>query len=118
MATRKNTKAQPEQNRRLEDTNTDAAAIKALATVADKLAETVAAHQAPKTVALRGGAAVSKVKVKEGAKYNTKAEHNMKWWNHLMTTCKDNGAAVTDLTKEVPAHFIGYCLRRGYLEQA
>jgi len=73
----------------------------------------------PKTVALRGGAAVTRIVIKEGVKYSTKAEHNQNWWNALVKSCKEP-ASVEEVIKreQVPSHFIGYCLRRGYLQAA
>lgn len=81
-----------------------------------------AAPEAPKTVALRGGIAVATVKL-AGKKYATKAPHNLEWWGAITKACADDKAAnVADLVKAakdggagVPAHFIGYCMRRGYL---
>jgi hypothetical protein len=95
------------------------------------LAATLAAAPAPAVaapapvVALRGGAAVARVAIKEGAVYRTKAPHNVAWWATLQSACATAPAPVADLCKQpaqgghgVPAHFVGYCLRRGYLVAA
>lgn len=74
------------------------------------------------TVALRGGQAVALVSLRAGATYKTKAPHNQQWWASITQACGEGKAApVADLVKPapagpgVPAHFVGYCLRRGYL---
>ncbi len=80
-----------------------------------------AAAPAP-VVALRGGPAVATVALKPGAVYRTKAPHNVAWWQAVTAACAAGPAAVAQLTAQpeqggsgVPAHFVGYCLRRGYL---
>ena len=69
----------------------------------------------PQAVALRGGAAVAVVKL-TGKPYKSAAKHNTDWWA-LVTAAQ--GGAVAELVKQgVPAHFIGYTMRRGYLAAA
>lgn len=77
------------------------------------------------TVALRGGAAVATVQVKPGVQYRTKAAHNLVWWQSLVAIASAAPAPVAQVCKPtaeggsgVPAHFVGYCLRRGYLTGA
>lgn len=77
------------------------------------------------TVALRGGAAVATVQVKPGVQYRTKAPHNLVWWQSLVAIASVAPAPVAQVCKPtaeggsgVPAHFVGYCLRRGYLQGA
>lgn len=97
-------------------------APKAEAPVETPKAEQPAAAEQPKVVALRGGLAVATVKL-AGKKYATKAPHNLEWWGSIAKACEgDKAASVADLTKAakdggagVPTHFIGYCIRRGYL---
>lgn len=70
-------------------------------------------------VVLRGQGAVTTVQIKAGAVYRTKAAHNMEWWNKMSATLAAGPAPVGDLAKAgVPGHFVGYCLRRGYLTAA
>lgn len=79
------------------------------------------AKTAPKTIALRGGQAVSQVAL-TGAPYRTGAPHNAQWWDTLCKSLKEGPQPVTTLLlsqaqpQGVPAHFIGYALRRGYLK--
>lgn len=92
-----------------------------------KMAETVvaaapvAAPAAPKTIALRGGQAVSQVAL-TGAVYRTTAPHNQQWWKALSDKLQAGPVAVSgllltpDQPQGVPTHFIGYALRRGYLK--
>lgn len=71
-------------------------------------------------VALRGGAAVARVQVVAGAVYRTKAPHNVAWWATVQAQASAQPAAVAALVAEphsVPTHFVGYCLRRGYLQE-
>ncbi len=76
-----------------------------------------AAAPAP-VVALRGGIAVQAVKLTD-KKYATKAEHNLGWWTTITTQAAQGPASVKSLVEaKVPAHFIGYCVRRGYLGEA
>lgn len=78
---------------------------------------------APATVALRGGAAVAQV-VLTGKPYRTAAPHNQQWWRTITTAAAAGPAAVAALAvspsnpQGVPLHFVGYCLRRGYLAAA
>lgn len=91
------------------------------------MAATVAAAPAPApvkavTVALRGGAAVQAIKL-SGTAYRTGAAHNASWWKTLQEKLADGVQPVAPLIGDgsngtVPAHFIGYALRRGYLQQA
>lgn len=86
------------------------------------------ATQAPATqapaphVALRGGAAVALVQVAPGAVYRTKAPHNVAWWATITANATQAPAPVATLCAQapqghaVPTHFVGYCLRRGYLQ--
>lgn len=79
------------------------------------------------TVALRGGAAVAQVAL-TGKAYRTAAPHNQQWWGVLqkaMVATPANGGNVVPVAPllagpnnpaGVPAHFVGYCLRRGYLQ--
>ena len=79
------------------------------------------APAAPVTIALRGGPAVSQVAL-TGAVYRTTAPHNQQWWLALSAKLKDTtlpvaGLLLNETNKDgVPAHFIGYALRRGYLK--
>lgn len=77
----------------------------------------------PATVALRGGAAVASVKL-AGKVYRTAAPHNQQWWKVLSEagagekTIPVASVAVSPTNPQgVPLHFIGYCLRRGYLTE-
>lgn len=78
---------------------------------------------APATVALRGGAAVAQV-VLTGKAYRTAAPHNQQWWKAITAAAAAGPAAVAALAvsptnpQGVPLHFVGYCLRRGYLAAA
>lgn len=77
----------------------------------------VAAPKAAKVVALRGGPAVSTVKL-TGVAYRVQAPHNVAWWD-AVNKCIAAGkgsAAVTDIIKAgPPATMVGYLIRRGYL---
>ena len=77
---------------------------------------------APATpVALRGGAAVATVQVRPGAVYRTKAPHNQAWWATVVAQATMQPTPVAVLCAAphaVPSHFVGYCLRRGYLQGA
>ena len=69
-------------------------------------------------VALRGGPAVALVQVVAGATYRTKAPHNVAWWATVQAQATAAPVAVATLCAapySVPSHFVGYCLRRGYL---
>lgn len=77
-----------------------------------------AATPAAPVVALRGGPAVQAVKLTDKA-YRTKAEHNLGWWGTITTQAATGPASVKTLVEaKVPTHFIGYCIRRGYLGAA
>ena len=80
-----------------------------------------AAAAAAKPVALRGGAAVATVQVQPGAVYRTKAPHNQAWWATVAAQATMHPmpvAALCAAPHSVPSHFVGYCLRRGYLQGA
>ena len=99
-------------------TKTTQAANKA-AKPTNKAAKPAAPAAAPQAaapaVALRGGPAVGAV-VLTGKPYRTAAAHNMEWWNIIT---KAQGGPVAKLVEaKVPTHFIGYALRRGYLQAA
>jgi hypothetical protein len=74
-------------------------------------------------VALRGGLAVAAV-LATGKPYRTAAAHNRAWWASVQAATAAGPAPVATLCAQapagpaVPAHFIGYCLRRGYLRAA
>lgn len=96
-----------------------------------------APQAAPATVALRGGTAVAQVAL-SGKAYRTAAPHNVAWWNAITkavaagpevqlpgkdgTTVPGHAGAVAAMLATpsnpggVPAHFVAYCLRRGYLQ--
>lgn len=79
-----------------------------------------AAPAKPVTVALRGGAAISTVKL-TGKAYRVGAAHNKAWWDQCTAAvAAGNGtAAVADMIKAgVPAIFVGYVVRRGYMVAA
>lgn len=75
------------------------------------------------TVALRGGPAVATVAL-TGNPYRTGAAHNAAWWQALCAAIASGKGqtAVAPLLATpanpagVPAHFVGYALRRGYLK--
>jgi hypothetical protein len=79
--------------------------------------------QPAKVVALRGGAAVGKVKLTDKA-YRTAAPHNVQWWATITRACAKGPATVADMLvgpnnpQGVPAAFVGYAMRRGYLAAA
>lgn len=90
------------------------------------VAQTVATP-APTTtpvVAVRGGLVLQAVALVPGKVYKTKAPHNQAWWVTLAAACAAGPAAVNPLLATqanptgVPMHFIGYCVRRGYLQAA
>ena len=91
----------------------------------EAIAKAVTTEAAPKadkavSVALRGGPAITHVKL-SGANYRTTAAHNVEWWKAVTEACKAGPAEVSKLLltkdnpKGVPGHFIGYTLRKGYL---
>lgn len=68
-------------------------------------------------VALRGGPAISTVKM-GGKNYRVTAAHNVAWWDQVKAElAKGSGkAAVADIIKAgVPATMVGYLVRRDYL---
>lgn len=75
-------------------------------------------------VAVRGGLVLQAVALVPGKVYKTKAPHNMAWWAVLAAACAKGPAAVNPLLATqanpagVPMHFVGYCVRRGYLQAA
>ena len=72
---------------------------------------------APVAVALRGGLAVAAVAL--GTKpYNSKAPHNVDWWATInKQLANGKPAAVAEIVAaKVPTHFVGYCVRKGYLK--
>lgn len=73
-----------------------------------------------KVVALRGGQAIATVKLAAKA-YRTGCTHNAAWWATIgQQVAAGNGTApvATLLAAKVPAPFVGYCVRRGYLVAA
>lgn len=93
-----------------------------LATMAATLAAAPAPAPAPaKTIALRGGQAVAQVAL-TGTAYRTGAPHNALWWATLCTALANGPQPVAGVLASptnptgVPAHFVGYALRRGYLK--
>lgn len=89
--------------------------------MAAQVAATPAAPAAkPVAVALRGGAAITTVKL-TGKNYRVGAAHNKDWWDQCCAAiAKGKGTApVADMIKGgVPAIFVGYVVRRGYLAAA
>jgi hypothetical protein len=79
--------------------------------------------QTPTTVALRGGKAVAQVTVNPAVTYHSKAPHNVAWWQAITSAAAAGPTPVAPMLVSannpngVPAHFVGYCLRRGYLLQ-
>lgn len=98
-----------------------AVAPKAVATPMPTLATLPTAPVvAPKTIALRGGMAVTNVKL-TGTPFRVAAPHNQLWWKTLSEKLAAGPQPVAGLLAStaqpngVPAHFLGYALRRGYL---
>lgn len=94
------------------------------APVVTKVSEPAAPTAAPKpapTVALRGGLAIQSVKL-TGKAYRVGAAHNQAWWDQVtQAVAAGNGTAtVAELVtnRKVPAIFVGYVVRRGYLQSA
>lgn len=80
----------------------------------------VAAPAAPATVALRGGLAIAAVKL-TGKNYRVGAKHNQEWWAQCQQAVTAGGgtASVKALVEAgVPAIFVGYVVRRGYMAAA
>lgn len=87
------------------------------AMAATLVAAPVAVAPAP-TVAVRGGLAIANV-VLTGKPYRVAAQHNMAWWATVQATAQAAGgtAGVAALVAAgVPAPFVGYVVRRGYLQ--
>lgn len=103
----------------------NAAAKHATAAVVTQLAPAPAPAPAPAvppvTIALRGGLAFSTVKL-TGKAYRVGAAHNVAWWQQVTQAIAAGGgtATVTSLVNDqkVPAIFVGYVIRRGYLQGA
>lgn len=95
--------------------------VSAMAQAATTLqAQAAPAAVKPVTVALRGGAAVKTIKL-SGTAYRTGAAHNASWWKTLQGKLAGGAQPVAPLIGDgsnstVPAHFISYTLRRGYLQ--
>lgn len=55
-----------------------------------------------------------------GKPYRTAAKHNQEWWASIVgVSGPEQMASVQALAAaKVPAHFVGYCVRRGYLAVA
>lgn len=80
----------------------------------------VVAQPAPVTVALRGGLAIASVKL-TGKPYRCGAAHNTAWWAQCTQAVATGGgqAQVAALVAAgVPAIFVGYVVRRGYMQAA
>lgn len=106
-------------------------ALQALAAAVTQAAPVQAPVKA-KTATLAG--LPEKIKIKEGAKYRTKAPHCVARWDAIVKAVKDGeGAADTAKMLEackpgseahdyagpgVPSHFLRYAIRRGYLVAA
>jgi hypothetical protein len=76
-----------------------------------------AATPKAETVALRGGPAVQSVRL-TGKAYRTAAKHNADWWATITSkaTLETPATVAALLEAKVPAHFVGYAMRRGYLQ--
>jgi hypothetical protein len=75
------------------------------------------AAPAPAVVPLRGGLAIASVKL-TGKAYRVGAPHNQAWWQQCQSAvAAGNGqASVAALVQAgVPAIFVGYVVRRGYM---
>lgn len=80
----------------------------------------VAPPAAPVVVPVRGGLAIASVKL-TGKQYRVAAQQNQGWWTQVQAgvAAGKGTAAVADLVKAgVPAPFVGYVVRRGYLVAA
>lgn len=89
--------------------------------IVQALAAVPAVAPAPaKQVALRGGPVVATIAL-SGTPYRTGAPHNAQWWATLCAALAQGPAPVANVllspsnTAGVPAHFVGYAIRRGYL---
>lgn len=93
-----------------------------LAAMAATLAAPVVAStpQAPQTVALRGGLAIASV-VLTGKPYRVAAPHNVAWFATIGKLAAASGGTASVqaiVAAGVPAPFVGYVVRRGYLAAA
>lgn len=94
----------------------------ALAAMAAQLQAPAPAPVAPapapvQAVALRGGLAIVAVRATT-ALYRTSAPHNVAWWALVQQQLAAGGGVATVpalLAAGVPAPFVGYVVRRGYL---
>lgn len=98
-------------------TTPQASVFTSLAAPATQPVATIA-HGQPVVVALRNGPAVQTVRL-TGKLYRTKAAHNLDWYATIGTLATRTVPATVAalLAAKVPSHFIGYCMRRGYLVQ-
>lgn len=93
------------------------------ALLATVVAQPTVAAPVATSVALRGGIAIANVRL-SGTPYRTGAPHNAQWWATLQAKLAAGPAPVAALLLApanpagVPAHFVGYALRRGYLAAA
>lgn len=79
-----------------------------------------AAPQQPQTVALRGGLAIASV-VLTGKPYRVAAPHNVAWFATISKLAAASGGTASVqaiVAAGVPAPFVGYVVRRGYLAPA
>ena len=93
----------------------------ALAALAATLAAApVPVQPAPQAVALRGGLAITAVRL-TGKPYRVSAPHNVAWWATLAQVLAQHGgtAPVPAVVKAgLPATHVAYLVRRGYLQGA
>ena len=93
----------------------------ALAALAATLAAApVPVQPAPQAVALRGGLAITAVRL-TGKPYRVTAPHNVAWWATLAQVLAQHGgtAPVPAVVKAgLPATHVAYLVRRGYLQGA
>lgn len=111
-------------------TNTTKAANKAANKAPRKGAKPAAPVAAPQAatpapaVAVRGGLVFNTVAQVPGKVYRTKAPHNVAWWAAIAKATANGPAPVAPLLvsasnpQGVPVAFLGYCVRRGYLQAA
>ena len=100
----------------------EAVVVSAPTAIAALAHQLVSAPEAPKApvVAVRGGLAIATVKL-TGKAYRVGCPHNAAWWQQCVQAIdKETGtAAVADRVKAgVPAIFVGYVVRRGYMAAA
>jgi type IV secretory pathway protease TraF len=87
------------------------------ALLAPKQPQAAPAAAAP-TVAIRGGLAIAAVRL-TGKRYNVTAGHNVGWWQQCQQAAGGGTASVAALVQAgVPAIFVGYVVRRGYMVAA